>query len=254
MKAALAVHRVVHDVQANLSAILHGISQASEEGADLVLFPEAALTGLINDDRPSHDLPLGVEVPGPVMDQLAEAAARGGIWLGLGLLERERTRLYDAAFLIAPEGRIGLHYRRMQLQWHGPQADPSVYRQGKELPVVRTPLGTFAFLICGDLFDDPMVERFQALGSDWLLCPLARCFCDGAIDQQRWEEEELPDYVERVRRAGTTALMVNYLAGPDLLGGAFGGAWVVRPDGKVLASLPLGKEGMLLVDLGGPAP
>jgi predicted amidohydrolase len=254
MRAALIVHRVIRDVEANLGAILRGVYQASLAGADLVLFAEAALTGLINDDRPPSDLPLGVEVPGAVTEQLADAAARCGIWLGLGLLEREGTRLYDAALLIAPEGRIGLHYRRMQPQWHGPQADPSIYGQGSELPALHTPLGAFAFLICGDLFDDSIVHRFRALASDWLLYPLARCFSDGVIDQQRWEEEELPDYVERVQRTGTTALMVNYLAGPDLLGGAFGGAWVVHPDGKVLASLPLGKEGMLVVDLDGPAP
>jgi predicted amidohydrolase len=254
MRAALVVHRVVHDVEANFRWILHGVHQASAAGADLVLFPEAALTGLINDDRPSHDLPLGIEVPGPVMDQLAEAAARCGIWLGLGLLEREGTRLYDAAFLIAPTGQVGLHYRRMQPQWHGARADPSVYRQGDGLPVLHTPLGTFAFLICGDLFDDAIVHRFRALGPDWLLYPLARCFSEGAIDQQRWQEEELPDYVERVQRIGTTALMVNYLAGRDLMGGAFGGAWVVRPDGEVATSLPLGEEGMLLVDLDEPVP
>jgi len=252
MRAALVVNRVVHDVEANLCAILRGVRRASVEGADLVLFSEAALTGLINEDRPSHDLPLGVEVPGPVIEQVAEAAARCGIWLGLGLLEREGTRLYDSAFLIGPEGRVGLHYRRMQPKWHGLQADPSVYRQGSELPVLRTPLGAFAFLICGDLFDASIGHRFRALEPDWLLYPLARCFSDGAVDQQRWKEEELPDYIERVQRSGATALMVNYLAGRDLMGGACGGAWVVRPNGQVVASLPLGEEGMLLVDLESP--
>ena len=252
MKAALIVHRVVHDVEANLRTILRGVDHASTAGADLVLFAEAALTGLVNNDHPTHDLALGVEVPGRVTRQLADAAVTHEIWLGLGLLEREGTRLYDTALLISPLAQLGLRYRRMQPQWHGSRADPSVYRQGTELPVLRTPLGTLAFLICGDLFDDPIVERFRALRPDWALYPLARCFSDGAVDERRWEAEELPDYVQRVRRTGTTALMVNYLAERDLQGGAFGGAWVVRPDGKVLASLPLGEEGMLLVDLERP--
>jgi len=104
MKAALIVHRVVHDVEANLRTILRGVDQASTAGADLVLFAEAALTGLVNNDHPRHDLPLGVEVPGPVTEQLASAAAAHGVWLGLGLLEREGTRLYDTALLITPLG------------------------------------------------------------------------------------------------------------------------------------------------------
>ena len=252
MKTALVVHRVVHSVETNLRTILRGIEEAGAAGADLVLFAEAALTGLINDDRPLHDLPLGSEVPGHVTTQLAAAASARGLWLGLGLLEREGGRLYDTALLFTPAGRLALRYRRIQPQWHGAHADPSVYAHGTELPVAHTPLGAFAFLICGDLFDDPLIERFRALEADWLLCPLARCFSDGAVDQRRWEEEELPDYVERVQRAGTTALMVNYLAEQGLSGGAFGGAWVIRPDGAIVASLPLGQEGMLLVDLERP--
>ncbi len=252
MKAALVVHRVVQNVAANLSTVLRGIREAGAAGADLVLFAEAALTGLANNDCPSHDLPLGTEVPGQRTAQLAAAASAHAVWLGLGLLEREGRQLYDTALLFAPTGQLALRYRRMQPQWHGAHADPSVYRQGTELLAAQTALGTCAFLICGDLFDDRIVDRFRALEADWLLYPLSRCFSDSAVDQQRWEEEELPDYIERVQRAGATALMVNYLAETDLLGGAFGGAWVVSPDGTVLASLPLGEEGMLLVDLEGP--
>jgi N-carbamoylputrescine amidase len=185
--------------------------------------------------------------------QLGNAASAHAVWVSLGLLERENSRLYDTALLFAPSGQLALHYRRMQPQWHGPHADPLVYGQGTELPVAHTQLGTFAFLICGDLFDDQIVDRVRTLHADWLLYPLARCFSDGVMDQQRWEEEELPGYAERVERAGTTALMVNYLADRDLMGGAFGGAWVIGPDGAVLEDLPLGKEGMLLVDLESPA-
>ena len=43
--------------------------------------------------------------------------------------------------------------------------------------------------------------------------------------------------------------MVNYLADPDLNGGSFGGAAVVSGDGSIMAQYPLGRTGMLLVDL-----
>jgi len=41
--------------------------------------------------------------------------------------------------------------------------DPTVYRQGTSIEVVRMPIGTVGFLICGDLFDDALVARFRAL-------------------------------------------------------------------------------------------
>jgi predicted amidohydrolase len=65
MKAALVVNRVLPDVDANLANILKAAHAAADEGADLVVFPEAALTGLINNDDPAHDLPLGQPIPGP---------------------------------------------------------------------------------------------------------------------------------------------------------------------------------------------
>jgi predicted amidohydrolase len=147
MKAALIIHRVVRDVGANLRTILRGIEEASAAGADLVLFAEATLTGLLNNDCPAHDLPLGSEVPGQLTTQLASAASTDWIWLGLGLLEREGQRLYDTALLWTPTGQLALHYRRMQPQWHGQHADPSVYRQGTELPAARTPLGEEGMLL-----------------------------------------------------------------------------------------------------------
>lgn len=249
MRVALAVNRVTEDIDANMASILKMASEAAEDGADLVLFPEAALTGLINDDDPDRDLSLGVEIPGPVTEALAGKTLEHGIWLAIGLLEREGSCLYDSAILLSPEGNIVLKHRRIQPQWHARDADPSVYRQGTELSKVETPLGSLAFMICGELFDDGLVSRVRELKPAWLLFPFARCFGDFSWDQQRWDKEELPEYVERVRLVGITAFMVNYLAGSIMNGGSFGGAMVVSGEGKVIASLPLGESGVLLVDI-----
>ena len=249
MRAALIVNRVWPDVEANRSAIVSAAHRAADAGAELVLFPEAALTGLINNDDPMHDLPLGQPIPGPFTAELAALAHERGIHLAIGLLERDGGRLYDSAVLMSPAGEVALHYRRIQPQWHGKRADSLVYCQGTELPKVQTALGSMALLLCGDLFDDGLVQRVRALRPDWLLFPFARCFGGGGWDQRRWDEEERATYIARVRMVGATTLMVNYLADKELEGGAFGGAMVVSGDGELLASLPLGEPGMLLVEV-----
>jgi len=48
MKAALVTNRVLPDIDANLAAILNVVNEAADGGAELIVFPEAALTGLIN--------------------------------------------------------------------------------------------------------------------------------------------------------------------------------------------------------------
>ena len=223
MRVALLVTRPTPDRAANLAALLQRAEDAARAGATLLLFPEAALTGLLNDDDPAHDLPLGETIPGPATDALAAFTRRRGVWLGLGLLERDGGCLYDTAVLLDPHGETRLRYRRLQPQWHGPQADPAVYRQGSEIAVTSTPFGTVSFLVCGDLFDDGIVDRLRAARPDLLLVPFARCFADGAVEQARWEREELPAYCARVRRVGVPALLVNYLgaAVAPILGGGW---------------------------------
>jgi predicted amidohydrolase len=249
-RAALMVPRVVADPAANLATMERMAVEAVSSGAELLLFPEAVLTGLSNNDNPAHDLPLGETIPGPATDALGAFCRRRGVWLGFGMLEREEGRLYDSAVLLGPEGSICLSYRRNQPQWHGRKADPAVYCQGTEIPKADTPFGAVGFLLCGDLFDDDILSRFRDLRADWLLFPFARCFSDGTVDQDCWDREELPEYLERVKMVRTPALMANYLADSSLKDdNGFGGAFFASAEGKLIASRPLGKEGMLIVEI-----
>lgn len=247
MKVILMVNHVTENVEANFRYIVNVIHKCADD-VDLVLFPEAAITGLINNDDPFHDLVLGSPIPGEFTDVLCEIAREREIHVGIGILERKGNKLYDSAILITPGGKIALIYRRMTPGWHGKKADPRVYCQGNEIRKVRTTLGTFAFLICGDLFSDEAIAKIQELRPDWILFPFARCFADGIYDQKRWEEEKRI-YVERVKLAGSTTLMVNYLADKELDGGSFGGAIVVSPIGEIVAEMPIGKEGMLYAEI-----
>jgi hypothetical protein len=48
--------------------------------------------------------------------------------------------------------------------------------------------------------------------------------------------------------AGTT-LMVNYLSEKELDGGSFGGAMAIGREGEILAEFPLGRTGMLFLEI-----
>ncbi len=247
-KVALVVPRITADPNLNLATIEQMATEATSSGAGLVLFPEAVLTGLINNDDPVHDTLLAQAIPGPATERLGALCKRLGIWLGFGMLERDETKLYDSAVLLEPDACIGIVYRRIQPQWHGMNADPAVYRQGVEVPTATTPLGKMAFLLCGDLFDDAIVSRVRSLDLDWMLFPFARSFADGTADQARWDKDELPRYAERVGMTRTPAFMVNYLADDSLPDDhSFGGAFVISANGEVLASHPLGDDGILIV-------
>ena len=244
MKIALSAIKIESDIDVNAYKIFNSIKTAAYKEANLILFPEASLTGLINNDNPEHDLDLGIEIPGMFTDLLEMLSKDLNIYIGIGLLERDENKLFDSAILIAPKRGIILKYRRISPGWHGQKANSSFYREGAGLSMVKTEFGNFMFLICGDLFDDEIVARVSKLKPDWLLYPFARSFEDGKNVVEKWENEK-KYYTERVKMIGTTGLMVNYIADD----GSFGGAMVVSPEGGIKAELPVGKEGILFAEL-----
>lgn len=251
MRIALAVNFVTNDRDANIAEITRMVREAAGSGAHLVVFGETAVTGMINNDDPDHDLPNGDTIPGPTIELLSSLAKDHRTWLAIGLLEREDGRLYDSAVLLSPFGDIALKYRRIDPRWHGKKADPGVYCQGTELAKTETEYGSFAFLICGDLWDDQLRQRVRELKPDHLLHLFARCFDDGSRDQDRWEKEEIPEYERRVREIGIPTLAVSYLSSLDLPEEAttVGGAMVFTADGLVKTKQSLGASGILYIDL-----
>ena len=176
MRCALAVTRPGKSPEKNLQEILSFVEQASEKGAELVLFAEAAYTGLITVDDSHSDAPLFVPIPGMVSQRVSVVARQNNIFVGLGLLEQENEKFYDSAILIDDTGEIILKYRRTSSGWHSPQANSSIYCEGKGIPFVETKFGRIAFLLCGDLFDDTILTQTKALQLDLLLYPLARLY------------------------------------------------------------------------------
>ncbi len=246
MRAAIAVPRIGRDRGANLSTVRALVHEAGDEGADLVLFPETALTGFLHSGVPAHDYELAVTVPSAEIERLSRLASDSSIHLGIGVLEREDSRLYDSALLFGPDGRLLLKYRRISRGWHRRGDDPDVYRHGSEISVAHTDLGKLAFLICGDITDDTLLDRVRALDPDWLLLPMARGFDDDVHDEQEWETSEIEAYGLHAARACTPTLLANYVGEVD---GCFGGAVIYDATGSVLAKSPLHQPGLLVAEL-----
>ncbi len=129
---------------ANLEGILTAIGAAE---ADLVVFPECAVTGYGFESREAA-WEVAQEVPGPATEVVAVACARTGRHVVLGMLERSGDRLFNAAALIGPTGLIGV-YRKNHVPFIG--VDRFVDPGDLGYPVFDTPIGRLGLLICYDL-------------------------------------------------------------------------------------------------------
>jgi len=88
------------------------------------------------------------------------------------------------------------------------------------------------------------------LAPDYVLFPFSCDFSDGSFDQERWDREEEPAYAARAASLGCTILMVNGLEDPGVFEyPSYGGATVVSAAGEILARWPLGRTGILYVEV-----
>jgi predicted amidohydrolase len=248
MRYAVAVPGITTNIQGNLEKVLAMMRQASSSGANIVLFPEAVLTALNISDDYIKDKQLALPLNAAPIKTIVDNATRYKIWTAFGFLELVGDIIYDSALLVDKDGAIALHYRRINPDWKEIDADPIKYKEGISLPTADTPFGKTVFLICGDLFEVTFPLAVKAK-PDLLLSPFARCFPPDVTEpQKQWDTAEWPDYAAQIKTVGAFTLMANYIAPKELNGGGFGGGYIVGRDGKLLKSLPLYEEGLIIYE------
>jgi predicted amidohydrolase len=154
------------ELERNLATCVARMEEAAAAGAELIVLPECAIPGYMFAGT-DEALPYAEEIPGPSTEALEHEAARLGLYVVCGLLERDGDSLRNAAVLVGPDGLIGT-YRKTHLPFLG--VDRFVV-PGDALPVFDTPLGRIGIEICYDL-RFPEVTRTLALrGADIVAHP-----------------------------------------------------------------------------------
>lgn len=146
------------DVDHNRDRILHGIKNAKALSGDLVVFPEAVVSGYGFD---SLDAAVAVSepIPGPTVQMLELACRRHEIHVVVGMLERAGDEIFNCAVLIGPDGLIG-KYRKVHLPFLG--VDRFISLGDGPFKVYETAVGRIGLLICYDSFF-PEAARTLAL-------------------------------------------------------------------------------------------
>jgi predicted amidohydrolase len=161
-RVSVAQFKPADDVATNLDTIARLACKAKADGAELVVFPELAVTGLTDPVRSAQT------VPSSATSRLCELAAELELYLICGLSERSGDTLYNSACLAAPDGAIAI-YRKTHLT----TAERSWAAAGDAWKVVDTPIGRIGLLIGHDA-SFPEAGRVLALrGCDLIVCPAA---------------------------------------------------------------------------------
>lgn len=145
------------DKAATLESIKEFTIQASNQGANIILFPELALTAV----PPEEAMPKFVEtIPGPSTEEMAKIAAQHNVYVIFGMLECDKKYpdiVYNVAAVIAPTGILGA-YRKTH-----PFRPYETSERGREYPIFETAYGPIGIGICYDTYCFPEVCRIYAV-------------------------------------------------------------------------------------------
>ena len=248
------MNATVGDLHGNAERMLALVQQAKEQQADLVAFPELALTGY-----PPEDLLFKRQFlldARAQLQRLAEAA--DGITIVAGapeLVDGEPFHLGAALYPDQMEGRIYngaavLHmgrtaaiYRKILLPNHGVFDEERYFARGNECPVFEINGVQTGVNICEDIWYDTGPATVQRLAGAEVVVTI-----NGSPYHQGRYAQRSAMLSRRASEHGCFIAYVNLIGGQDEL--VFDGqSLVFNPHGELIARAPQFEESLLLVDV-----
>jgi len=165
--AAVQMNPKIMRSRENLDKILLKTRSAASNGADLIVFPECALTGYVFASR-EEAIPFMETIPGPSTDRLIACCKELSVHVVVGLLEIDAGRCFNVAVLMGPQGLVG-KYRKNHLPFLG--IDRFVDPGDEPFQVYKTPVGNIGIHICYDCNFPESARVLTLLGADILTLP-----------------------------------------------------------------------------------
>src|SRR3954462_9355772 len=226
LRVALAqINATVGDIPGNAVKIREYIDRARDEGAQIVVFPELALTGY-----PPEDLLLKthfVDAAGAALEELASATDAGDVIALVGFPER-RDDVYNACGVLA-DGRVQAVYRKTFLPNYGVFDENRYFQAGVERALIELNGVTIGLTICEDIWEPGPPATPEALAGAQILVNLSASPYHAGRPHER---EQM--MIQRARDNEAIVLFCNTVGGQDEL--VFDGhSLAIDPTGRVVA-------------------
>jgi len=252
---------VMFDLDRSLEKACDRIRAAAREGAQLVVFPEAFLSGypklldfgaVVGRRTPEgralfrRYFESAIDVPGPVTQVLGGLCRELGLHLVMGAIERDGGTLYCTALFFSAEGLlIGKHRKVMptgmeRLIWG--------FGDGSTLDVFQTTLGKIGAVICWENYMPLLRTSQYSQGVELYCAPTVDDRLTWTPSMQHIAFEGrcfVLSAVQYLTRAGYPQELTP--ASPDPI--IAGGSLIVNPQGQILAGPNREGECILTADL-----
>ncbi|HEX8071099.1 MAG TPA: nitrilase-related carbon-nitrogen hydrolase [Pyrinomonadaceae bacterium] len=155
------------EVATNRERIAARLREAARRGAELVIFPECALTGYCFESLPEA-AEFAEAADGTSAQALVGVCRETGAHAVVGYIERAGARYYNAALLLGPRGVVG-SYRKAHLPFLG--VDRFLTPGDEPFRVYELPAGRVGLNICYDASFPEATRVLKLLGAQLVVLP-----------------------------------------------------------------------------------
>ncbi|MFW6055687.1 MAG: carbon-nitrogen hydrolase family protein [Chloroflexota bacterium] len=263
--AAVQAAPIFLDRDATVDKACRLIEEIAVGGATLAVFPETWIPGYpvwTNADarwnyRPAKESYAllyrnAVDVPGPVIDRLCDAAGRAGVAVVMGIHERSKTgTLYNSLVFIDTDGRFLGTHRKLVPTYH----ERMIWGRGdgSTLSVFDTAQGRLGGLICWEHWMPLARFAMYAAGEQVhaAVWPSATetflLACRAMAFEGRMYVVAAASYLTRAMLPDVFPLHAELESFPEEM--CVGGSAVVGPDGRFIAAPVYGCETIVYADI-----
>ncbi|OGT08287.1 MAG: NAD+ synthase [Gammaproteobacteria bacterium RBG_16_37_9] len=237
---AAQINTVVGDIYGNTEKIIkNALVARDQQEADVVVFPEMALTGY-----PPEDLLLRQDLYDQTKIALKQIQNKvKNIYIILGLPTKEKQYRFNTAVIIY-DGKILSRYHKQQLPNYGVFDEKRYFTAGTKTCVINIKGIKTAITICEDLWHKESALAAKKMGAQLIISINASPF---DIQKPLLREQILS---RRARENNLPIIYVNSVGGQDEL--VFdGGSLVVNSKGKVTQRAPFFVENLMLIEIKG---
>jgi predicted amidohydrolase len=240
---------VTDDKATNLAKIEQYMTEAAAQGAKLIVFPETVVLpnpGIgYASQLPSEEVMAAFEsaaetIPGETTDWLTQKASYYGMYIILGMIERDSEgKFFNASVFLGPQGWLATYRKRgLYDQMYGGNENLFYTRGEKAGIVVDSPLGKIGLTITNEILTyGPNFRKDEA---------------DLVVSVSSYPN--MPDYpfeewtAKLAQQCGCWHVAANLL-GPVGYTESIGHSQIINPQGEVLADTG-SAEGMVIVETG----
>ncbi|MGD8395506.1 MAG: nitrilase-related carbon-nitrogen hydrolase [Candidatus Eiseniibacteriota bacterium] len=228
------------DIDANLTRIHERVTRAAEKGCEVVVFPEMVDTGYELAAIQNLASRWDPDDPASPLANVAEAARTAGVHVICGLSERTDSKLFNAAAVVDPSGKLVSKYRKSHLAAYPLLDEPAHIEPGASLDTVVIGDMLWGVSICYDLRFPEVSRRLTLDGAEVLVVcsawPFPRVGHWQTLTRARAIENQV--YLLAANRVGTDG------------GITFAGSsCIIDPYGAILARAAEDREALLVAEI-----